>query len=275
MEKIPSLEREKRVIITGGTEGIGRVITEEMLQQGNEVAVCARTEEKIDELKNTHNEINAYCVDLSDRHSATDFVEKSIADLGGVDVLILNAALDITRPEVKNEKGEIIEKAVTEEDVFKVNEVANVAISRSAQKTLAENGGTIVFMTSGTAHLADIPTAEAYQKSKREIEEWLSGFSERPGNENIKIFSVNPGSVDTRMHHNILESEDGPLKDRTKDLIKTGNLRDKNIIGKIVSKMSLTGKKFNPETGKYDQEIKNCEVVRITDENIKFESEKK
>ncbi len=261
MDTFPNnTEKERRVVITGGTEGIGRAITEEMLEHNNEVAICARNREKIDEIRNMHEDIIAHQIDLSDRHSARDFIEDSIVEMGGLDVLILNAAVTGLQE--------------TKEYVFKVNEVANVVISRKAQASLQENNGSLIFITSGTAHSADMAGVEAYQKSKREIEKWLEDFSKEKGNEKIKIFSINPGSVNTRMHEEILDYSDGDVKARTEKHIEQGTLRNSDIIGKIITRISLSGMQFNPITYQYDLPIINNEVVKITDENILFELNK-
>ncbi|NTW30918.1 MAG: SDR family oxidoreductase [Candidatus Moranbacteria bacterium] len=246
----------KRIIITGGTEGIGRAISEELSSDGHEVAICARTQERLDELRGEHEDIVAWRVDLSDRHAAAGFVRESIAELDGLDVLILNAAATGMK------EGP--------EYVFKVNQVAQVAMTREAVWALKHNHGRVVFLSSSAKN---IEGAESYGASKKRMEEWLREFSERPESEGIGIFSVIPGSCDTRMHQDILKYGSGAVRERTTEIIRKGALRDPQTVGKIISKMALSGMKFNPETGEYDIPIGQCEVVMISEENIKAESE--
>ena len=211
MEETPDNNVEKqKIIITGGTEGIGHVVTEELLSQNHKVAICARTRERIDEVKEGHSDILAYEVDLADRNLAQDFIENSIKEMGGLNVLILNAGVTGLKE--------------SKEYTFKVNEVANVAISRVAQKALQENKGTIVFITSGTAHTDLDGGIEPYRESKLRMEQWLEDFSKRPGNEKIRIFSINPGSVDTRMHKEVLAYGAGEIKERTERMLKEDSL---------------------------------------------------
>lgn len=254
--KNQEIPKKERVIITGGTEGIGKAIANELVEEKNDVAICARTQEKVNEAKQSKKFVSAYQLDLADRHAAQQFVQDSIEDLGGLDVLVLNAA--------------ITGMTEDEEYVFKVNEVAQVALTRAAADELRKNKGRVVFMTSAAKN---VEGAEAYGKSKKRIEEWLNEFSSRPENKGIQIFSVNPGSCDTRMHSDILENGSGEVIDRTERIMKAGKLRNPETVGKIITKMSLSGNRFNPESGEYDIPIGQCEVTTISDENIRAEEE--
>ncbi len=244
----------KRIIITGGTEGIGNAIAKDLFAGGGDIAICARTKRAVDRFAEENEGAVALQVDLSDRRAAASFVVDSIRDLGGLDALILNAAVT----------------GMTEDDVevFKVNQVAQVAMTREAAEALKKNHGRVVFLSSAAKN---IEGAESYGASKKRIEEWLQEFSERPENEGIAIFSVIPGSCDTRMHKDVLEHGSGAVKDRTERIIEAGVLRNPEIVGRIISKMALSGMKFDAETGEYDNPIGQCEVVAISDENIEAE----
>lgn len=256
--KSSEIPKKERVIVTGGTEGIGQTIAQEIANEQNNVAICARSEYKIHEAQESGNFVSAYQIDLADRHSAKKFIQNSVNDLGGLDILILNAAVAGMQED--------------EEYVFKVNEVAQIALTHASVEELRKNQGRIVFLTSAAKN---IEGAEAYGKSKTRVEEWLREFAARPENQGIQIFSVNPGSCNTKMHQEILRHGQGEVVNRTQNIIEQGKLRDPKIVGKIISKMSLSGKKYNPETGEYDIPISQCEIVGISDENIKAEEQLK
>lgn len=261
MERIHHENVEQhRFVVTGGTEGIGRAISRELVDQNHRVAICARKKEGVEAAKNSNENIIAEQIDLADTDAAKDFLNRSITTMGGLDVLILNAGVTgLKEPS---------------DYVYKVNEVANVALSESAIEALRKNGGTIVFMTSETAHTDLGGGIEAYRVSKMNMEKWLSDFSKNPENANVKIFSVNPGSVDTRMHQEVVTYGTGDIKARTEQKIADHKLRDPNIVGSIISKMAIGGNKYNPNTNNYDIPIKSGEVVVVTDENIEFERDK-
>jgi 3-oxoacyl-[acyl-carrier protein] reductase len=246
---------KRKAIITGGTEGIGRAIANELMNGEHAIAICARTREKIEEFTSNHSDVIARQIDLADRRLASEFVRESIEELAGLDVLILNAA--------------VTGMAEDPDYTFRVNEVANVAMTRQAAEALKKNHGRVVFLSSSAKN---VEGAEMYGKSKRRIEEWLVEFSRRPENEGIGIFSVIPGSCATKMQDDILTHGNGAVKERTERIIEAGALRDPEIVGRIVSKMALSGMKFNLETSEYDIPIEQCEVVTISDEAIEAEA---
>ncbi len=257
---------KKRVVITGGTEGIGRAIALELSSQNQEVVICARTRERLESLAKENANISAYEVDLADRHDAHDFVQDAITEMEGLDLLILNAAI----PGVQRKGETEAEAEERRKAIFKINEVAQVALTHSAAEELKKNNGVVVFMTSGLARKA-LPGAEEYGKSKKRVEEFLDEFMKRPENKGIHYFSVSPGAVDTRMHDEIAQFGPPVLSTMSKMGKALGKLSDPAIIGKIIAKMSVGRKKFNSETKKYDLPIQDGEIVEISKENLDFE----
>ena len=93
--------RNRVVVVTGGSSGIGKAVAVKLAAAGAKVVICARGE---DELAATKKEIEAsggichtYIVDLSDLASCDNFTQQVTADHGGVDVLVNNAGRSIRR----------------------------------------------------------------------------------------------------------------------------------------------------------------------------------
>lgn len=246
---------KEKIVITGGTEGIGRAITEELAAQKHNIVICARTQERLEGMKKDLG-VNAYQIDLSDTDKIKDFIDDGAKQIGGVTILILNAAVTGIREDY--------------DYTYRVVCDAQKKLVESASDFLRKTNGRIVFLTSGQARNL-VEGHEHYGKAKKEVEDFLEEFSKDPENKNINIFLVNPGQVDTRMNEEAIAFGKGAIKERSIKAKEKGLFRNPKTIGRIISKMSLTGKKFNPETREYDISIANNEIVRISDENIEFE----
>lgn len=133
--------------------------------------------------------------------------------------------------------------------------------------------GRIVFLTSVQAKKF-IEGHEHYGQAKKNVEDWLKEFSEKEENKNIQIFLINPGHVDTRMNEEAINYGVELIKERSIKAKNEGKFRDPQIVGRIISQMSISGNKFNSKTNKYDAPIENNEIVAISDYNVNFESEK-
>src|SRR6516165_9702197 len=86
----------RRVVVAGGSRGIGRSIALAFAQAGAGVSICARGAE---DLSRTHSEIAAHgcpthsaACDLADRDAILRYVSAAAAALGGIDVLVNNAS---------------------------------------------------------------------------------------------------------------------------------------------------------------------------------------
>lgn len=113
-----SLEH-KRVIITGASRGIGRAIAQAFAAEGARVAICARTDEAVQqtgrELAASASAVIARAVDVTDTQGVQRFVDEVAQAWGGVDVLVNNAGqgrggnLETLTPETIMEHANILQ----------------------------------------------------------------------------------------------------------------------------------------------------------------------
>src|SRR5438067_9938871 len=86
----------KRVVVTGGSRGIGRAIALGCAEAGAAVSVCARGAEGLaqirDELGGHHVTAHAEACDIADAAALAGYIEHAAAALGGIDVLVCNAS---------------------------------------------------------------------------------------------------------------------------------------------------------------------------------------
>src|SRR5664279_5640102 len=87
----------KIVVITGGSDGIGKAITEVLLKRGATVATCGRNQLKLEKLVNENTGLPLFTMsaDVSKEEDCKNFINEAIAKFGGIDILINNAGISM------------------------------------------------------------------------------------------------------------------------------------------------------------------------------------
>lgn len=178
----------RRVLLTGGSRGIGRSIARHLLQAGAELALIGRD---VEALRRVHDG----CVveaDLMCPEGATRWVERCVAGLGGVDAVVhcagvanYESLLDVTDGALDRQ--------------MKVNFLSPLALSRAAGRVMArENGGDLVFVAS-TLGLRPVPATAVYAASKAALISLSRSCAVELGPLGIRANAVAPGVIDTEM----------------------------------------------------------------------------
>lgn len=263
---VDNSEREKKsrylALVSGGSRGIGRAITESLITDyENNVVICGRSEDSLNKAKEQLPDLTTEQVDVSDPAEAHGFVARAAENLGGLDTLVLNAAITGVEQYPNDTDQEFAERY---SKVIDTNAAGAIAMIQAAKPHLKEAGGTIVFLTSRFAKSeTPHPDAEAYAKSKKMVEQYLAKFVADKGNEGIFAFSVDPGAVDTDLRNSIIEHGPISLASLAKKEKDAGLLVSPEAVGKIIAKMSSDHRKWNPETCEYDLPITNGERIEI------------
>ncbi|MEO1941890.1 MAG: SDR family NAD(P)-dependent oxidoreductase [Campylobacterales bacterium] len=178
-----------RVLITGGTRGIGRELTERYLRRGAWVVVVGRGEEQLKELKRRWGpQLEGYRVDLANLEEATQFGKRLRREGRPIDIAIFNAG--ISAPHSPNfPPPELFEQ------IFRVN---LLSIHRLLAETLEliPTGGKIVFISSLASIIAS-PTSLPYSASKRALNSY--GESLYYLLRDREVITILPGFIKTDM----------------------------------------------------------------------------
>src|SRR5258707_174805 len=92
-----SFFKDKVVVVTGGTDGIGKALTEALLGMGAKVATCGRNHDKLYHLQSEYPsaQLHTMIADVSNENDCRYFIETTIKIFGGIDILINNAGISM------------------------------------------------------------------------------------------------------------------------------------------------------------------------------------
>src|SRR3989344_1664939 len=263
MKETPnSLESPQKVMITGGTEGIGHGIAENFLLSNSKVAICARTKEKVDIAKETFS--IAEVVDLSDLSQAENFSKKVVKDLGGIDFVILNAGVH----GVPTKEENLSEKDERYAHTLRINYEAPTVIAKSLRDELKKSKGVLVYLTSQHAKfdVRKVPEpARPYADSKRKLEEFFGEFVKNPENDGILVIGIDPGPVDTKLREQIRTEGPAELRAIAQKDRDSGVLKNPDLVGRIIYEIITKRADLDKDTGEYTLPVKTGDIVRISE----------
>ena len=208
---------DKIAIITGGARGVGRVTAEFFLKEGAKVLIFDNNK---DDLENTIKEINSEKLShfvgdvtiLEDNLKAVEFVKEKF---GGLDIFIANAGIE---GEVKNIEDYDIE---TFDKVINVN-IKGVFLGLKASiPAMSERGGGSFIISSSVAGLTGAPGLAPYATSKHAVTGLMRSAAKECAGRNIRVNSINPSPVETRMMRSIEEGLMPGDSNHAKDLFES------------------------------------------------------
>ena len=187
-----------RVLVAGASGALGTKITEALLEQGARVVPAGRDRGRLDALAEKAG-TTAQVFDAVDTDSAAGAVEAAVAELGGLDLLVVTVGAPAFGTAVDTAA------AVTEE-LFAVNVQGPMALVRAAAPHLtdAEEGTAVVL----SAILADLPTAGMadYSAAKSALSTWL-GVLRKEQRRAFRVVDVRPPHLDTELDQRALAGE--------------------------------------------------------------------
>jgi len=191
----------KRVLVTGGGQGIGLAIVEELLRQGCRVAIHYHTSaEGAKEAKRLAQDaarVECFAGDLTNETAARGVVNGAAAFLGGLDILINN-----TGDLVGRRKVEEIDSAFWQK-VIEVNLTSMMLATREATPHLVQaKQSSIVNLASVAGRMGGHPGSLAYSTAKGAVLSWTRSLARELGPRGVRVNAVAPGLIlGTRFHN--------------------------------------------------------------------------
>lgn len=182
-----SYYKDKVVIVTGGTDGIGKALVEELLQAGAKVATCGRDHDKLYSLQSTYPSfpLHTMVADVSNENDCRRFIETTVKFYGGVDILINNAGISM-RALLKDASTDVLRK------VMDINFFGSVYCTRYALDSIIERKGTIVGVSS-IAGYRGLPGRSGYSASKYALRGFLESIKTELMHDGVHVMWVCPG----------------------------------------------------------------------------------
>ncbi len=186
----------KRVLVLGGSRGIGAAIVRRFASEGAQVVFTYAGSEAAAQQLAAETGSRAVHSDSADR----DAVIAAVREQGPLDVLVVNAGVGVFGDPLELDPGAI-------DRLFRINIHAPYHASVEAARQMPE-GGRIVIIGSVNGDRMPLPGMAAYATSKSALQGMARGLARDFGPRGITINVVQPGPIDTDAN-----PADGPMKD--------------------------------------------------------------
>ena len=206
-----SFFQDKVIVITGGSEGIGKALIETLIPLGAKVATCARNHDKLYQLQMAYarSGIHTVACDVSKEQDCKRFIESTIKTFGGIDILINNAGISM-RALVKDVDMDVMRK------VMDINFFGAVYCTKFALPSITERKGTIVGISS-IAGYRGLPGRSAYSASKFALQGFLEALRIELLDDNVNVMWVSPNFVTSNIRNAALDSQGHAQKENPMD----------------------------------------------------------
>tara|TARA_B100001057_G_scaffold483091_1_gene559375 strand:+ start:1447 stop:2184 length:738 start_codon:yes stop_codon:yes gene_type:complete len=231
--------KDKNIIITGASGGIGNSIVEKLFESGANILASGTKIEKLDELKSKYKNIKILKFNISDHDKIEEFVENSSKELGGnIDCLVNNAG--ITKDNLA------IRMSIEEwKKVIDINLTSTFLLSKFVIKKMLKNKyGKIVNITSVVGHSGNLGQSN-YTASKAGIVAMSKSLALEYAKKNININCISPGFIKTAM----TETIDEKFKEIIVSKIPSARLGDpEDVANAVIFLVSNQSNYINGET---------------------------
>jgi 3-oxoacyl-[acyl-carrier protein] reductase len=191
--------KNKNIIVTGASGGIGNSIVKKLSDSGANILASGTKIEKLKELQSRFEKIKIINFDISKSEKIEEFIEEAAKDLGGnLDGIINNAGITQDNLAIRMNLDEW-------EKVININLTSTFLMSKFAIKKMLKNkSGKIVNITSVVGHTGNLGQAN-YTASKAGIIAMSKSLAIEYAKKNINVNCISPGFIKTAMTDKIDE----------------------------------------------------------------------
>jgi NAD(P)-dependent dehydrogenase (short-subunit alcohol dehydrogenase family) len=194
----------KRALITGGDSGIGRAVAIAFAREGADVAIAYYDEE--DDARETLRWVRAagrkgvaFPGDLTNQEHCREVVSNTVQELGGLEILVNNAAFQMEERDFTKLTAEQIERT------FRTNIFATMWMSQAALEHLEE--GAVIINTGSVTAMEGNEGLIDYSATKGAIHTFTKSLAQAVGKRGIRVNCVAPGPVWTPLIPSTFDSK--------------------------------------------------------------------
>jgi 3-oxoacyl-[acyl-carrier protein] reductase len=227
--------KNKKAIVTGGSEGIGKAITLNLASEGVDVAICARRREPLEAAAKeiadaTGQKIVPITADLTDTEQANAFIDSAVDALGGIDILVNNAGAAT---------GGVLEYLSDEqwEDALQLKFLGYVRCTRATLPHFKKQGGGRVVNLIGNDGIKHSYWEIAPGAANAAGQNLTISLAGQYGKDNISFVAVNPGPVRTERWAGLVQ---GMARDMNLSIEEANQLAPRSIpLGRIAETIEV------------------------------------
>jgi NAD(P)-dependent dehydrogenase (short-subunit alcohol dehydrogenase family) len=197
-----SFLKDKNIVITGASSGIGRQIALEAAREGANVILIARNSDRLEETRSLAggNKHLIYSFDITDFDKIDGLIDEIVTKTGLISGFVHSAGIESTIP-FRNMKG------VTYEEMMRVNVISGLEFARSIarKKSVNPEGAGFVFIGSVMGDLGKEGKV-GYCATKGALTSSVKAMALELSNKKIRCNSIQPGIVQTEMVKHLFET---------------------------------------------------------------------
>jgi NAD(P)-dependent dehydrogenase (short-subunit alcohol dehydrogenase family) len=192
--------QQYRILITGGTSGLGRALLAELGTRGARVAFVARHADRVARTAHAHPGTHGITGDVARKDDIYPIAIEALGVLGGVDVLVNNASSlgPVPLAPLADTDCEHLESALATNLLgpFRLTKALLGSLAASAR----EGRRPLVLNISSDAAVTAYPNWGAYGASKAALAHLSRIWDEELAGEGVRVLAVDPGDMDTPLH---------------------------------------------------------------------------
>lgn len=211
--------KDKYAVITGGSDGIGLAIAKIFAENGANIVLIARNEDKLEQVKHElsifGNEVHIFAADLGVLSSVKIVSEKILKMIPSIDILVNNAGIGRFIP-----FGETSEEALDMH--INLNIRATYFLTQYLLGSLIATRGNVINISSYFSHrMLSGRDSTAYSLTKGAIDSFTKSLAFEIGEKGVRVNAIAPGSIQTPQLNQNIERLTPHEQERFREMIQT------------------------------------------------------